>query len=50
VDPARLESISNLLTNTVFHHQQELELRERLGELGSSVFPMPASPGIVTWR
>lgn len=34
VDPARLESISNLLTNAVSHHQRELELRERLSELG----------------
>ncbi len=34
MDPARLESISNLLTNAVSHHQRELELRERLGELG----------------
>ena len=34
VDPARLEAISNLLTNAVAHHQRELELRERLGELG----------------
>jgi len=33
-DPARLESISDLLTNAVSHHQQELELRERLSELG----------------
>jgi two-component system chemotaxis sensor kinase CheA len=35
VDPARLESISNLLTNAVAHHLRELELRERLGDLGS---------------
>jgi len=34
VDPARLEAISNLLTNAVAHHQRELELRERLSELG----------------
>ena len=34
VDPARLESISNLLTNAISHHQRELELRERLSELG----------------
>ena len=34
VDPARFESISNLLTNAVAHHQRELELRERLSELG----------------
>ncbi|MGB7632070.1 MAG: ATP-binding protein [Candidatus Deferrimicrobium sp.] len=34
VDPARLESISTLLTNTISHHQKELELRERLSELG----------------
>ncbi|MHB1012260.1 MAG: hybrid sensor histidine kinase/response regulator [Desulfobacteria bacterium] len=34
VDPARLETISNLLTNAVSHHQRELELRERLSELG----------------
>ena len=34
VDPAQLEAISNLLTNAVSHHQRELELRERLGELG----------------
>lgn len=34
VDPARLESISNLLTNAVSHHQRELELQERLSELG----------------
>ena len=34
VDPAQLESISNLLTNAVSHHQRELELRERLSELG----------------
>jgi two-component system chemotaxis sensor kinase CheA len=34
VDPARLESISNLLTNAVSHHQRELELRERLSEIG----------------
>jgi len=34
VDPARLESMSNLLTNAVAHHQRELELRERLSELG----------------
>ena len=34
VDPARLESISNLLTNAVAHHQRELDLRERLSELG----------------
>ena len=34
VDPARLESISNLLTNAVAHHQRELELRERLSDLG----------------
>jgi len=34
VDPARLEAISNLLTNAIAHHQQELELRERLGEVG----------------
>jgi len=33
VDPARLESISNLLTNAVAHHQRELELRERLADL-----------------
>jgi two-component system chemotaxis sensor kinase CheA len=36
VDPARLESISNLLTNAVAHHQRELELRERLSDLGFS--------------
>jgi two-component system chemotaxis sensor kinase CheA len=34
VDPSRLESISNLLTNAIAHHQRELELRERLGDLG----------------
>jgi two-component system chemotaxis sensor kinase CheA len=34
VDPARLETISNLLTNAISHHQRELELRERLSELG----------------
>jgi two-component system chemotaxis sensor kinase CheA len=34
VDPARLESISNLLTNAIAHHQRELELRERLSDLG----------------
>jgi len=34
VDPGRLESISNLLTNAVAHHQRELELRERLSDLG----------------
>ena len=34
VDPSRLELISNLLTNAVAHHQRELELRERLSELG----------------
>ena len=34
VDPARLESISNLLTNAVAHHQRELELRERMSDLG----------------
>ena len=34
VDPARFESISNLLTNAVAHHQRELDLRERLSELG----------------
>jgi chemotaxis protein histidine kinase CheA/CheY-like chemotaxis protein len=34
VDPARLESISNLLTNAVSHHKRGLELRERLSELG----------------
>ncbi len=34
VDPALLEAISNLLTNAVAHHQRELELRERLSELG----------------
>ena len=34
VDPVRLESISNLLTNAVAHHQRELELRERLSDLG----------------
>lgn len=34
VEPARLESISNLLTNAIAHHQRELELRERLSELG----------------
>ena len=34
VDPARLEAISNLLTNAVSHHHRELELRERLSELG----------------
>ncbi|HEX2710065.1 MAG TPA: ATP-binding protein, partial [Candidatus Deferrimicrobium sp.] len=33
-DPGRIESISNLLTNAVSHHQRELELRERLSELG----------------
>ena len=35
VDPARIEAISNLLTNAVARHQRELELRERLSELGS---------------
>ena len=35
VDPSRLEAISNLLTNSVAHHQRELELRERLADLGS---------------
>ena len=34
VDPGRLESISNLLTNAIAHHQRELELRERMSELG----------------
>jgi len=34
VDPARLETISNLLTNAISHHQRELELRERLSDLG----------------
>jgi len=34
VDPGRLEVISNLLTNAVAHHQRELELRERLSDLG----------------
>lgn len=34
VDSSRLESISNLLTNAIAHHQRELDLRERLGELG----------------
>lgn len=34
VEPRRLESISNLLTNAVAHHQRGVELRERLGELG----------------
>jgi two-component system chemotaxis sensor kinase CheA len=34
VDPARFETISNLLTNAISHHQRELELRERLSELG----------------
>jgi chemotaxis protein histidine kinase CheA/CheY-like chemotaxis protein len=34
VDPARLESISNLLTNAIAYHQRELELRERLSDLG----------------
>jgi len=33
-DPARLETISNLLTNAISHHQRELELRERLSDLG----------------
>jgi len=35
VDQARLESISNLLTNAIARHLRELELRERLGELGA---------------
>ena len=34
VDPSRLETISNLLTNAVAHHQRELDLRERLSDLG----------------
>ena len=34
VEPRRLESISNLLTNAIAHHQRGVELRERLGELG----------------
>ena len=34
VDPGRLETISNLLTNAASHHQKELELRERLSVLG----------------
>jgi two-component system chemotaxis sensor kinase CheA len=34
VDPTRLESISNLLTNAVANHQRELELRERMSDLG----------------
>lgn len=34
VDPARFESISNLLTNAIAHHQRGLDLRERLSELG----------------
>ncbi len=34
VEASRFESISNLLTNAVAHHQRELELRERLGEFG----------------
>jgi two-component system chemotaxis sensor kinase CheA len=35
VDPARLESISNSLTNAVAHHLRQVELRERIGELGT---------------
>jgi two-component system chemotaxis sensor kinase CheA len=34
VDPARLESISNLLTSAVADHQRELELRERMSDIG----------------
>ena len=34
MDPVRLEVISTLLTNAVAHHQRELDLRKRLGELG----------------
>ncbi len=35
VEPGRLESISNLLTNAVAHHQRQVELRERIGEFGT---------------
>lgn len=35
VDPGRLESISNFLTNAVAHHLRQVELRERIGELGT---------------
>ncbi|GAB4233585.1 MAG: hybrid sensor histidine kinase/response regulator [Deltaproteobacteria bacterium] len=35
VDPGRLETLSNLLTNAVAHHLGQVELRERLGELGT---------------
>ena len=35
VDPGRLESISNSLTNAVAHHLRQVELRERIGELGT---------------
>ena len=34
VDPGRLESISNSLTNAVAHHLRQVELRDRIGELG----------------
>lgn len=34
VDPGQLEAISNLLTNAIAHQQRQVELRERIGELG----------------
>jgi len=36
VDPGRLESLSNLLTNAVAHHLGQVELREKMGELGTT--------------
>ncbi|MFA6148793.1 MAG: hybrid sensor histidine kinase/response regulator [bacterium] len=45
VDPARLETISNLLTNAVAHHQREIELRERLADLG--LFYRRAAAGLL---
>jgi len=34
VEPGQLETISNLLTNAIAHQQRQVELRERIGELG----------------